>query len=139
CKAHSRILPTEDYESSGAEGERLETVAKLQQKAAALEFEVGERRKLEETLRHRELELRNFVETAPVGMHWVDANGIIIWANAAELALLGYSSGEYLGHHIAEFHSDQAVIDDILRRLQQRETIRDREVRMRCKGGALKT
>ena len=71
----------------------------------------GRPRKL---LRRKEAELRDFVENATVGLHWVGPDGIILWANQAELELLGYTREEYIGRHIAEFHVDRPVIDDIL-------------------------
>jgi PAS domain S-box-containing protein len=140
CKAHSRVLPAEDYLSDGqSASERLQAIAILQQKAAALEHEVKERKHAEESLRQREIELTNFIETAPIGMHWVDVNGMITWANAAELAALGYAASEYVGRHISEFHADRAAIDDILRRLKRGETLRNVEARMRCKDGSVRT
>jgi hypothetical protein len=44
--------------------------------------------------------------------------------NQTELDLLGYAADEYIGHNIAEFHVDPAVIEDILRRLTNGETLR---------------
>ena len=41
--------------------------------------------------------LDEFFENAAVPMHLVDADGIIIGANRAELDLLGYSVDEYIG------------------------------------------
>lgn len=66
-------------------------------------------------LRRRERELSDFIENAPIGLHWVGPDGRILWANQAELDLLGYAREEYVGHHIAEFHADGDVIADILR------------------------
>jgi PAS domain S-box-containing protein len=52
--------------------------------------------------------------------------------------MLGYRREEYVGHHIAEFHIDQEVIADVLRRLAAGETIAGRSARMRCKDGSIK-
>jgi PAS domain S-box-containing protein len=56
---------------------------------------------------------------APIGLHIVGPDGIVRRANPVELETLGYAErpGDYLGHHIAEFHAEQAVIDDMLERL----------------------
>jgi PAS domain S-box-containing protein len=61
-------------------------------------------------------ELDDFFENAPVGLHIVGADGLIRRANRMELETLGYQDAPdcYLGHHIAQFHSDQAVIDEML-------------------------
>lgn len=84
-------------------------------------------------------ELQDYVENAAVGLHWVDANGIIIWANQAELDLLGYEKEEYIGRHISEFHAHEHVIHDILDRLTQNETLQHYEATLRCKNGQMKT
>jgi len=97
-----------------------------------------ERRRAEETLRRRERELADFVENATIGLHWVGGDGTIIWANKAELDLLGYRREEYFGHHIAEFHADQEVINNILQRLTGDEALHDYESPMRCKDGTIK-
>ena len=104
----------------------------------AVKVEVAEREKAEVALRRSETMLRDFVETATVGLHWVGSDGIILWANRAELDLLGYSREEYIGHHIAEFHADQAVIADIAARLTRGETLKDYEARLRCKDGSIR-
>ena len=82
--------------------------------------------------------MRDFVENADVGMHRVGADGTILWANRAELDMLGVTAEEYIGHHIAEFHADKPVIEDILDRLAKAETLRNYEARLRCKDGAIR-
>ena len=67
-------------------------------------------------VRTREFML-DYLDNAVVGLHWVDGEGTIIWANKADYEPLGYSEDEYLGHNITEFHADAAVINDILERL----------------------
>jgi PAS domain S-box-containing protein len=83
-------------------------------------------------------ELDDFFENAPIGLHWVDRNGIIVRVNRAELSMLGYDEREYLGRSITEFHADQDVIHDILRRLTSGETLHNYEARLRCKDGSIK-
>ena len=73
-----------------------------------------------------------------MALHWVDPDGIILRVNEAELRLLGYTRDEYLGRHIAEFHADQHVIADILRRLHAGEELQDYEARLVCKDGTIK-
>ena len=91
-----------------------------------------------EELRRRERELADFIENASVGLHWVGADGSILWANQAELDLLGYTREEYIGRKITDFHADQDVIEDILRRLTDRETLHNYEARLRCKDGSVR-
>ena len=86
----------------------------------------------------REREQRDFLENAVVPMHWVGEDGTILWANAAELKLLGYTAEEYIGHSIADFHADEAVITDILKRLKCNEKLEGYEARLRCKDGSIR-
>jgi PAS domain S-box-containing protein len=113
----------------------------LLQLVAALGTQIGqfmERMQVEEQLRHSEQALTDFFENASVGLHWAGPDGRILRANRAELELLGYTSEEYIGHHIAEFHVDQELIADVLKRLAQNETLRDYEARLRCKDGSIR-
>src|SRR5690606_2700681 len=57
-------------------------------------------------IRQSEANLRDFFENATVAMHWVDADGVVIWANKAELEMLGYSQEEFVGRPIKDFHVD---------------------------------
>jgi PAS domain S-box-containing protein len=104
--------------------------------ASEIARDISERKRSEEASRRVEQEFRDFVENASVGMHWVGADGIILWANRTEMEMLGFTREEYISHHIAEFHMDQPVIEDILQRLTNRETINNYEARMRCKDGS---
>src|SRR5262249_29215455 len=64
--------------------------------------------------------------------------GTILWANQAELELLGYSHEEYVGRHIADFHADRGVVEALLDRLARNETIHNYEVRLRRKDGTIR-
>ncbi|HEV3484673.1 MAG TPA: PAS domain S-box protein [Vicinamibacterales bacterium] len=83
-------------------------------------------------------ELKQCLDRAAEGLHWVGPDGTILWANQTELDLLGYSRDEYIGHNIAEFHVDRGVIDDILARLTRGETLANYEARLRRKDGSIR-
>jgi PAS domain S-box-containing protein len=106
--------------------------------ASKIARDISDRKRAEEALRSREEELTDFIENSAVGLHWVGPDGLILWANKAELELLGYTREEYIGHHIAEFHADSEVIEDILGRLSRDETLHSYEARLRCKDGSLR-
>jgi two-component system cell cycle sensor histidine kinase/response regulator CckA len=89
-------------------------------------------------LRRSEAALRDFMETATIALHWVDADGRLLWANRAELDLLGYTPQDYLGRSIAEFHADEAVIKEILACLSRGETLRDYPARLRHRDGSIR-
>ncbi len=138
CAQHSRAVPTESYTSLPSEDVRQQSILVLQQKALALETEIARRKAIQQRLQEREKELTDFLENTVIGMHWVDANGIILWANQAEMHLLGYERDEYIGHRIAEFHADPPVIEDILRRLASHEELHAYQARLRCKDGSIR-
>ena len=93
---------------------------------------------LEELQHWNPQELADFLAHAAVGLHWIGPEGTILWANQAELDLLGYPGEEYIGHHIAEFHADPDVAVDILQRLTCGETLHDYEARLLCRDGGIK-
>ena len=148
CSLHGRIRPAESYRGAD-DHERMKQVALLQQRARALEAEVAyhrgvetalldtleQRRVIEAALRESERKLRDHLEHAPEGIHWVGPDGIILYANRHELETLGYSRDEYVGRHIAEFHADRAAIDDMLARLARGEPLRDYAATMVTRDG----
>jgi PAS domain S-box-containing protein len=108
--------------------------------------DITDRKRAEDALRQSERELARrtnqlstFLETAAIALHRVGPDGTILWANDAELKMLGYEAHEYIGRHIAEFHADPAAIRDILARLTAGEKLRDCEARLRCKDGSTRT
>src|SRR5918911_5549481 len=83
-------------------------------------------------------DLEDFFENAALSLHWVGPDGTILRANRFELDFLGYERDEYEGHHIADFHADQEVIEDILARLTRGETLHDYPARLKAKDGSIK-
>ena len=138
CCAHSRVIPAESYTGLTRPHERLAQISQLQQKALALENEVRERRAVQTVLARRERELHDFLDNSLEGLHRVGPDGTILWANKAELSLLGYSAEEYIGHSITRFHADPEVIREILRRLLAGEDLYDQPARLLCKDGSIK-
>jgi len=129
CDCHSRVIPAESYSGLATSANQLRSIAILQQKAQRLEAEIAQRKEAER-------ELSDFVENALEGLHKVGPDGRILWANRAELDLLGYEPEEYIGRHIAEFHVDEQAIDDMLRRLLNGEDLINHPARLRCKDGS---
>jgi PAS domain S-box-containing protein len=88
--------------------------------------------------RNTERELWNFIENAAVCLHWVAEDGTLLWANRAELALLGYRREEYIGRNIADFHVDRQVVVDLLERRRHNDELFNDDVRLRCKDGSVR-
>lgn len=140
CAAHSIATPAESalLSETSLNVETARSLTVFQQKAYALETEVGRRQELERVLRKREEELADFLENGVECLHQVGPDGTILWANKAELAMLGYEVDEYVGHPITQFHVDQPTITDVLERLLRGETLYDYPARLRCKDGSIK-
>ena len=117
---------------------RIESAASVPELILLAVDDITDRQHAAHAVRRSEANLRDFVENATVGLHWVGPDGIILWANQTELNLLGYTRDEYVGRHIAEFHVDAAVINDILTRLIGGEALHDFAARLRCKDGSIR-
>jgi PAS domain S-box-containing protein len=139
CGEHSRIVPAESYTECTDEPSRLRAIAQLQQQAAALRLETSERRRSEESLRQKRDELSSFLENAPVGMSQVGTNGLIEWANAAELQLLGFSLAEYVGRPLRDNCVDASEAEAIVSRIARGEKLRGLETLFKCRNGSIKT
>ena len=85
-----------------------------------------------------ERELADFFENAPVGVHWVGPNGVVVRANQVLLDMLGYRREEYVGHSVAEFHVDSDACKTILRHLQHGGELHGHQVTLRCKDGSIR-
>lgn len=88
--------------------------------------------------RHAKEELANFMENAGEGLQRVSPDGMILWANRAELELLGFTRAEYVGHNIAEFHLDPGVAQGILARCLNGQSMASQAARLRHKDGSVR-
>src|SRR5260370_21778189 len=104
CAEHSQVVPAESYTELGSSDDRLRLVSYLQHKAQMVEGEKSGREEAEKSLSLREKELADFLENAVEGLQQVGPDGRILWANSAQLRLLGYSADEYVGHRLAVVH-----------------------------------
>jgi len=137
CSAHAVVRPSDDY-AALAEPERLRLMATLQRHAQALEREVALRRSLQERLARREQELTDFLENGASPLHKLAADGTILWANQAELDLLGYAPDAYVGRNIAEFHVDAEMARGYLRDLLSGANVHNRAARLRHRDGSVR-
>jgi PAS domain S-box-containing protein len=136
---------TGKWRNKRKDGSEFQTFARItavnlpeKQFFVCVQEDITARKKAEEELQQRTTELTDFFENATVGLHWVGPDGTILWANQAELDLLGYTRSEYIGRKIANFHVDRDVIVDILQRLQNKEELHSYEARLRCKDGSIR-
>jgi PAS domain S-box-containing protein len=104
----------------------------------SLEETIERLKKENKDLKLRVSELSEFIDKASISLHWVNSDGVIIWANQAELDLLGYTAAEYIGQPIKNFHADQQTINDILQKLASNERIDDYPAILKCKSGDIR-
>lgn len=138
CAEHSHVAAPEGSAHVGPHPDHLHSMLLLQQKIRTLESEIQARDKIQAALREREAELSDSLENATIGMHWIAADGTILWANQSQLDFTGYARDEYHGQHISKVHVDAPVIEDILLRLSRGEELRGYEARLRCKNGSIR-
>lgn len=100
--------------------------------------DITEKKKAETKLKSKQQELQDYLDNDMIGQHWVNKDGIIIWANHAEMNMLGYAESEYIGHHISEFHCDKQKLKTVLSRLAHNEMIQQFEMEMWCKDGSVR-
>jgi PAS domain S-box-containing protein len=85
-----------------------------------------------------EADLRLLLDESTLGLRFVDPQGRILWANAAELALAGRSHDDYVGHQLAEFFAEPEAATDLLARLARKETVAGYPARLRAADGSVK-
>jgi PAS domain S-box-containing protein len=131
CACHTKVVPGESYSQLSTPDEQFREISALQQKAKALEKEIALREQAES-------ELTDFVENALEGLHKLGSDGTILWANKAELEMLGYEEAEYVGHHIAEFHARRDSAGHIMAMLLAGRHVFNYPVELRRKDGSLR-
>jgi PAS domain S-box-containing protein len=77
------------------------------------------------------------LDSITVPMHIVDLNGVIQYANQADLQLLGYSRDDYVGHSITELHVDSAAAQEHLQTLRGGVESHSFEVQLRHADGSV--
>ena len=122
----------------------IRAIARVQRDAAGkplrmigTNWDITERARFEESLRHSEQKLSSFFNDAPIGLEWLSASGVVLRANQAQLKLFGYVPGEYLGHLFLEFCPDPGRGRELLRRLMARETVRNFSMTRQAKDGTI--
>jgi PAS domain S-box-containing protein len=107
--------------------------------ALALAAAISDRNIARATLCQKEKILADIAEGAPVGLLRLRADGVIQWANPAQLDLLGYTQEDYVGKSAADFYDNPAEGRDVLARLKRGDTLRDYETRLHTRDGSLRT
>jgi PAS domain S-box-containing protein len=95
-------------------------------------------RRSETEVRRQAKQLEAFLETAAIWLHRAGPDGIVLWANEAELCALGYSRQQYIGHPLREFFVNAAAADEMMARLHAGQAVSELEADMKCRDGSIK-
>jgi PAS domain S-box-containing protein len=103
-----------------------------------LRQEINARMRTDEALREREAQYRALFEHVPVGLYRSTPDGTIVDANPAMADMFGYPGGEaLLGQHAASLYVDAEDRARWQTLLEQAGVLRDFEIRVRRKDGAI--
>jgi PAS domain S-box-containing protein len=80
---------------------------------------------------------KDIFDDAPIAYHELKSDGTLTRINRTELALLGYSAEEMIGHHASEFILEKGSRDAIARKLAGEIPLKAYERHFICKDGSL--
>ncbi|HEY5119542.1 MAG TPA: PAS domain-containing protein, partial [Anaerolineales bacterium] len=95
-------------------------------------------RSVVEGLRRSERTLAAFFDQAPIVLLWVGASGLIQRINQSGLDLLGRSREVLLSQPVTTFFTEPALAADLLKRLDEKETVQNYQARLLGKNGFAK-
>jgi PAS domain S-box-containing protein len=98
--------------------------------------DISRRIRAMEAMLENENALMDFFTAAPLGLMWVRPDGTIERVNEAQLSLFDRKSGEVIAQPIAGFSSDHEIIDDIVSRVANHETVHNQRARLVRKDGS---
>ena len=76
---------------------------------------------------NNEIGIKQFIEDAPVAINFINNSGKIIYANKAELRMIGISCENYIGRSLSHFYSDENKNEDLLNKILQNKSIINEE------------
>ena len=104
CGEHSSVVPSESYLGLENDEQRLRSIAKLQQKAEALEKELG--------IRQTEERFRLLVDAVKdYAIFMLDPAGKVSSWNTGAERIKGYKPSEILGKHFSCFYPEEDVLN----------------------------
>ncbi len=82
--------------------------------------------------------LQDFLARVNVGILFIDPAGYILYANDAQLNLLGYSKKDFTINKMQQFTETPLVAENILQRLLQEEDLKNQPLKITAKNGSIK-
>ncbi|MCB9873502.1 MAG: PAS domain S-box protein [Planctomycetaceae bacterium] len=102
----------------------------------AIVQDISARKRAELQILASERKYRQLIETTQEGVWVIDAEGTTTFVNERLAEMLGYSTGEMLGHSIFDFMDDVANADAQRNLERRRQGIKEQhDFRLRCKDG----
>jgi PAS domain S-box-containing protein len=80
---------------------------------------------------------KDIFDDAPIAYHELNSDGTLTRINRTELAMLGYTAEEMIGHHASEFILEKGSRDAIARKLAGEIPLKAYERHFICKDGSL--
>ncbi|MGN6602475.1 MAG: ATP-binding protein [Ginsengibacter sp.] len=80
----------------------------------------------------------NFLGNSPIGIHIVNEEGTVLYANKADLDLSGFAESEFVGHPIEDFYDDPKHVDTLWEKLKKEGKFTNENARRKCKDGSVK-
>ncbi|MEJ6981790.1 PAS domain S-box protein [Pedobacter sp. P351] len=81
---------------------------------------------------------QQFHDTGVINILGINKDGIIVYANAAELKYTGYTAEEYIGKPLSDFYTDEQVLQKLYESMKASEELYNLESVIKCKNGNLK-
>jgi PAS domain S-box-containing protein len=106
------------------ERREMERKSELGSLTAQLQTQIAEQQSYSLALEMSQQGISDFIDNATIGLHWLNPEGMTVWVNQAELAMLGYDREEYIGQPQLESHVDPATMTDLLDRLLKNESVK---------------
>jgi PAS domain S-box-containing protein len=100
--------------------------------------DITQRLKAEDELRAKEADLADSFANSPIGKLWVNSDGQIVRVNHALHIVVGHDDGDMLGRMFAELFSDESEVDQLTRRIEAGETVRDHRTTFRHRDGSIR-
>ncbi|GBE19023.1 sporulation kinase E [archaeon BMS3Abin16] len=112
-----------------------ESMNSLEFYSSKLEDDIDKMKELEEELRSSEERYRSIFEASPIGIVEVGAEDEILSCNEAASKILGCDDSSCEGKNILDYIGDSKERSEIEERLKKGETVKDRLIAFKNKGG----
>jgi PAS domain S-box-containing protein len=119
------------------ERQEVTRTSELGSLTAQLQTQIAEQQSCSLALEMSQQGISDFIDNATIGLHWLNPEGMTVWVNRAELAMLGYDLEEYIGQPQIDSHVNRATMGDLFDRLLKNESIKGYPAQLWRKDGSI--